>query len=248
MLPRREAYKREIKLLSRGFSAPTAWPDGKITIYPWDSDVDAYLLEASKEGRGNLLFGMLEKVCNLNGASVDQFVFSEINAVLLLSRALQFDGAVEYESRCPACQTTARERIKIPEELMPIGEKVTGYPGYDDVYLPDSTDTVRIRPLLVRDHKKIEDRLKNEEWNKFTERHLQILLPIVSIGGGPPDTIEEAHRWYSALSPGDARLLELEENENSPHLENRIPHKCSKCRTEFQHMLMFDQEFFRQRS
>jgi hypothetical protein len=35
--PRRQVYKRELNLLSKGFSAPKAWPEGKITIYPWDS-------------------------------------------------------------------------------------------------------------------------------------------------------------------------------------------------------------------
>lgn len=245
--PRKQVYKREIQLLSRGFSAPTAWPDGKLTVFPWDSDVDAYLMEQTKAGKGNLLYGILERVCNLNGASVDQFVFSEINAILLLSRALQFSGTIEYESTCPFCRNSVREVIQVPHELRPIGEKQTGYTGFDDIVLPDCADRVRLRPLLVSDHKKIEDRSKSN-WNLFSERHLQILLPVVSVNDGAPDTIEELATWYNALSPEDAKFLEIQEMELSPHLDTKIPHKCQECAREFYHSLMFDQEFFRQRS
>ncbi len=245
--PRKQVYKREIQLLSRGFSAPTAWPDGKLTVFPWDSDVDAYLMEQTKAGKGNLLYGILEKVCNLNGATVDQFVFSEINAILLLSRALQFSGTIEYESTCPFCRNTEREVIQVPQELQPIGEKPSGYKGFDEIVLPECVDHVCIRPLLVADHKKIEDRAKSN-WNLFSERHLQILLPVISVNDGKPDTIEELASWYNALSPEDAKFLEVQESELSPHLNTKIPHQCKECSRVFYHSLMFDQEFFRQRS
>lgn len=242
--PRRQVYKREITLLSKGFSAPKSWPDGKITVFPWDSEVDAYLLEQSKtSGQGNLLYGILDKVCDLNGASVDQFVFSEINAILLVSRAIQFDGAVEYESVCPYCKTTDRESIQIPGELALIGEKKPGYPGYDDITLPECKDVVRIRPLLVKDQKKIEDRA--DGWQDYTERHLQIYLSIVSVNEGTPDNLEEVSQWYQALSPADARYLEEQQVDLSPRLDNRLPHKCKQCARQFFHTLLFDQEFFR---
>lgn len=244
--PRRLTYKREITLLSRGFSAPQAWPDGKITVFPWDSDVDAYLLEQTKQtDKGPLLYGIIEKVCNLNGASVDQFVWGEVNALLLLARALQFNGIVEYESNCPYCGSTANETIKIPDELQPVGEKEKGYPGWDEITLPDCNDVVRIRPLLVKDQKKIDQRAKDELWAKFTERHLQIFLPVISVGDGAVDNLEEISIWYSALTPNDARYLEEKENELAPHLDSRIPHKCDKCLRKFYHTLTFDQEFFR---
>lgn len=246
--PRRQVYKREIKLLSRGFSAPTAWPDGKITVFPWDSDVDAFIMEKTKSESGNLLFDILEKVCNLNGASVDDFVWGEVNAVLLLSRALQFNGVVDYKSQCPFCHDVASETITIPDELAPSGEKQPGYPGWDEITLPECLDVVRIRPLLVRDQKKIENRGKDNLWANFTERHLQILLPIMSVNGGAPDNIEEVANWYNALSPEDARFLEEKEVELAPHLNNKIPHKCGKCQQHFDHILTFDQKFFRSRS
>lgn len=245
--PRRQAYKKEIQLLSKGFSAPQAWPEGRITVYPWDSEIDAFLLDQTKHGKGNLLYGILERVCHLNGASVDQFVFSEINTVLLLSRAIQFDGIIEYESSCPFCKATDREKIQVPHELEPIAEKAANYPGYDDITLPDCKDVVRIRPLLVKDHKKIEDRLETEGWQDYTQRHLEIYLPIVAVNGGTPDNMDEVANYYQALSPNDARFLEEQESALSPRLDNRIPHQCKKCSKTFFHTLMFDQEFFRPR-
>jgi hypothetical protein len=246
--PRRQVYKREIQLLSRGFSAPQAWPDGKITVFPWDSDIDAFIMEQTKKEHGNLLYDIISKVCNLNGASVDQFVWGEVNMVLLLSRALQFNGIVEYNSYCPFCSSTAKETIKIPDELSPVGQKEVGYPGYDEVTLPDCGDVVRIRPLLVKDQKKIEDRAKDVLWQGYTERHLSIFLPVIAVGGGPIESLEEVAQWYNALTPNDARFLEEQESDLMPHLDNRIPHKCDKCQRNFNHILTFDQEFFRSRS
>jgi hypothetical protein len=242
--PRRQAYKREITLLSKGFSAPRAWPEGKITVYPWDSEVDAYVLEQAKaNAQGNLLYGMLERVCDMNGANVDQFVFSEINSILLVARSIQFDGTIEYESVCPFCSARDREVIKIPDELDMIGEKAPGYPGFDEITLPECKDVVRIRPLLVKDQKKIEN--KDDSMVTYSDRKLQILFAIVAVNDGSPDNLEEIVQWYDALSPTDARFLEEKQVDLSPRLDNRLPHKCKKCTRDFYHTLQFDQEFFR---
>lgn len=242
--PRRQAYKREVTLLSKGFSAPRAWPGGKLTVFPWDSEVDAYVLDQAKaNSQGNLLYGMLERCCDMNGAHVDQFVFSEISAILLVARSIQFDGTIEYESVCPYCATRDREIIKVPDELAPIGEKSTDYPGYDEITLPECKDVVRIRPLLVKDQKKIETR--EDSMLAYSDRKLQILFSIVSVGDGTPDNVEEAAAWYDALSPTDARYLEEKQVDSSPRLDTRLPHKCKKCTREFFHTLQFDQEFFR---
>jgi hypothetical protein len=246
--PRKQVYKREIQLLSRGFSAPQAWPNGKITVFPWDTSVDQFLVDQTKGGSGNLLFGLLEKVCNLNGAHVDQFVASEIQSILLLSRAIQYDGCMDYDSHCPFCHTVARESIKIPDELAPIGEKPDRYPGYDDITLPHCKDVVRIRPLLVKDHKKMDELLRNDTANGLDKRQLQVLLAIVSINDGSPDNLDEVNIWYEALSPEDALFLQEKQVELSPHLENRIPHRCGECQRTFYHILTFEQEFFRSRS
>jgi hypothetical protein len=107
MVPRRQAYKREITLMSHGFSNPTAWPDGKITVYPWDSDIDSWVGDPKRDAKQNLIYGLLEKVVELNGAKADDVVFGEVNALLLLSRAIQYSGNMAYESQCPYCQHKA---------------------------------------------------------------------------------------------------------------------------------------------
>jgi hypothetical protein len=243
--PRRQAYKREIQLLSKGFSAPKTWPDGKITVHPWDSDIDALLLERSKRGgRENLLYGILEHICGLTEPEVDQFVFSEINMVLLLARSIQFGGVVEYQSVCPYCKTTDAETINIPGDLGRVGEKQAGYAGYDEITLPECKDVVHVRPLLVKDHRKIEEAEDVPGSKTYSDRHKQLLFSIVSVNGGAPETLDEVATWYFALSPADAALLETEQEKLSPHLDNKIQHKCKKCAREFFHTLLFDQEFF----
>jgi hypothetical protein len=243
--PRKQVYKREIQLLSRGFSAPQAWPNGKIIVFPWDSSIDQYLMEQTKISNNSLFFGLLERVCNLNGANVDQFVVSEIQSILLLSRALQYDGAMEYDSHCPFCNTVARETITIPDELQPVGQKPENYPGYDDIVLPGCKDVVRLRPLLVKDHKKIDELCRGEIGKAFNKRQLQILMPVMTINDGPPDNLDEINTWYEALSPSDAQYLQEMQVELTPHLDNRIPHRCGECQRTFHQILTFEQEFFR---
>jgi hypothetical protein len=244
MIPRRQAYKREITLMSHGFSNPTAWPGGKITVYPWDSDIDSWVGDPKRDAKQNLIYGLLEKVVELNGAKADDVVFGEVNALLLLSRAIQYSGNMAYESQCPYCQHKREETIVIPDDLEPLGAKDASYPGYDEIKLPICGDIVRIRPLRVGDHRKIEER-DAEAKEALPDRIMFILLPVVSIGGGEPETREELLLWYRALHPEDAHFIETEEERLTPHLNNAIPHTCDACTRAFTQILMFDQKFFR---
>lgn len=245
--PRRQVYKREITLLSHGFSAPEHFPQGKITVYPWDSEIDAFLVDRSRNPEGNVILDLLQKCCNMNGCPVDKFVFSEIHPILLLSRALQYGGTVSYESHCPHCHARSMENINIPDDLRPAGLKAEDYPGSDTITLPVCKDEMKIRPLLVADHKKLEARLP-EDRALISDRVMQICLGIVEVGGGKPETLEEVAQWYAALDPVDCKFLEEQLTEQSPHLDTRIPHLCQTCSRKFYHILQFDQEFFRSRS
>lgn len=245
--PRRQVYKREITLLSHGYSAPEHFPNGKITVFPWDSEIDAFLVDRTRSPEGNVILDLLQKCCNLNGCPVDKFVFSEIHPILLLSRALQYGGTVEYESHCPHCHARERETITIPDELRAAGQKFADYPGWDEITLPLTKDTVKIRPLQVGDHKKVENRVP-EDRTTVSDRVMYICLGIVEVGGGKPETLEEVAQWYAALPPEDSKFLEDQQAELSPHLDTRIPHLCKTCGRKFYHMLQFDQEFFRSRS
>jgi len=245
LTPRRQAFKREIILLSHGFSNRTAWPGGKLTVYPWDSEVDEYLIEmARKTSRQQLVFGLLGKLCDLNGGKIDEFVADEVQTVLLVARALSTEGTVHYTSQCPFCAAKKIEQIKVPDELEKAGEKPDDYPGYDDITLPMCKDVVRVRPLLVKDERVIEDR-STEQKQQVSDTRLRLLLPIVSINDTKPDTLEELIAYSKALHPRDAKFIEEEERRLSPHLNTNLPHVCDDCGKQFTHLLSFDQDFFR---
>ena len=247
LVPRREAYKREIILLSKGFTNRTAWPGGKMVVFPWDSGTDEFLVEASrKSSRNDLVYGLLERLCDLNGAKLEEFVASELNTVLLVARAAQSGGAIEYQSECPYCHTKHRERIVVPDELEKVAEKPDDYPGYDTIVLPDCGDVVKVRPLLVKDERIINER-QDEARKQVSDRVLHVLMPVISINDTVADTLTEMMLWYNALSPRDAKFLERQEDALTPHLETSIPHICdrSECAKPFTHALSFDQEFFR---
>lgn len=245
LAPRREQYKREIKLLSGGYSCPTAWPDGRLTVYPWDSDVDEWMYEhGRKTSEKELIFKVLEKVCDLNGASVDLFVADEVILVLLVARARLTADKVEYAAECPACGHKNKEVIMIPDELERLGEKPPGYVGYDDITLPVSQDVIRIRPLLVRDEREIAKRVEADP-KKYRASTTRRLMRVVSVNGTKEDSYDELVTYFGALPPADIKFFDSEVMRLSPHLNTLLPHTCDKCGHHFDKNLDFNQEFFR---
>ena len=246
LTPRRQQYKKTITLMSHGFSNRQAWPDGQLTVYPWDTTVDSFLLETSRHNPTTALFNMLSKVCDLNGGDVDDFVADEVNVVLLVARALASDNTLVYTSHCPFCNTQRREHIQVPNELEKIAEKNSTYPGFDTVTLPNCKDVVTIRPLLVRDEKLLANRVL-EQQAILSDLELRQMLPIGTINDTKPETLEELTVYYRALSPPDLKYLIDSERELSPHLNSLIQHVCENlaCKREFQHLLSFAEDFFR---
>jgi hypothetical protein len=247
MAPRRQVYKREITLLSHGFSNPTAWPDGRITVYPWDNAIDQWMIDnLRKTSKQELVFGLLGKCCDLNGGSVDDFVADEINTVLLVSRALSTDGVVAYTSMCPFCGDKRPNTIRVPDALEKVGEKSKDYPGYDEITLPVVQDVVRLRPLLVKDEKIISGRT-DEKRRLISDGELRTAMRVVTINGEAPSTLDELILWCRAIHTTDIKCLEEKGREITPHLNTFIPHTCDEpeCGRHFKHPLTFDQEFFR---
>lgn len=243
--PRRLQYQKRIKLLSGGYVKPDAFPDGEINVFPWDANVDDWLAERVRKGNQNtVLFDLCAQVCDLNGCPLESFVVGDVNTVLLVARSLRYNSVVEYETTCPKCGNAEVATIKVPEELGRVGEKDQSYQGFDTITLPDSGDEVQIRPLQVKDEAIIMSR-DTASKQLMTDRVMHILMPVVAINGGNPDAWEDVVRWYNALSPRDAELLEDSENELYPHLDTAIPHQCDRCRHKFKHTLDFTAEFFR---
>ena len=247
LTPRRQQYKREIQLLSHGYSSPTAWPDGKLTVYPWDNSIDQWLIDnVRKTSRQELVIGLLRHCCDLNGGHADDFIADEINIVLLVSRALSTDGVVVYTVVCPHCGSKKQETIKVPDELEKLGEKSSAYPGYDSITLPVVNDVVLVRPLLVRDEKLIVGR-EDDKKRVVPDAELRTVMRVVSINDSKPDTLEELVTWFRALHVRDSKFLEDQGRELTPHLNSNIPHTCddADCGKQFNFPLSFDQEFFR---
>ena len=247
--PRTEQYAKKFDLVSGGYTNRKAWPEGKITVLPWDTEVDEWFVTAQSMGEPELLRGILERVVSWNGASVDDVPVTEMMSILLMARSLSTGGALRYISSCPQCQRKEDETIRVPEELEPMGVKGPDYPGYDVITLPECKDIVAIRPLLMKDDALIDSRPAGDKL-LVSDSLLRKVMPVVTVNEGRPDTLEEVVTWYRALPPRDARYLLEMQDELSPQLNRRIPHKCAnpQCRLEFHHMIKFDSEFFRSRS
>lgn len=247
LVPRRQQYKREITLLSHGYTSPQAWPDGKLTVYPWDSSIDQWLVEnVRKLSKPDLVYSLLRHCCDLNNGNIDDFVAEEINIVLLVSRALSTDGVVVYNARCPHCGKTTEETIRVPDELEKVGEKTADFKGFDVITLPMCADAVKIRPLLIRDEKLIVNR-EEAKRKVIGDGELRTLMRVVSINDSTADTLDEMAVWFRALHAKDAKFLEDQGRDLTPHLNTNVKHKCddTDCGREFIFPLNFDQEFFR---
>lgn len=244
---RRQKYKQEITLLSHGYKNQTAWPDGKIMVYPWDNAIDNYLLENIRRlSRQEMTIGLLRVCCDLNGGSVDEFISDEIMTVLLVSRALSTDGVVVYTASCPYCGAKKQEQVKVPAELEKVGEKTPDYPGFDLITLPLIKDVVKISPLTVKDERDIINR-GDDKKKVVPDTELRTVMRVVDINEGKPDTLEELVTWYRALHTRDSKFLEDKGRELTPHLNTNIQHICDEpdCGRKFVFPLTFDQEFFR---
>lgn len=245
LAPRRAQFQTKIKLLSGGYVKADSFPNGEITVFPWDTNIDDWLAARLKKGnQAMVLYDLCAQLCDLNGCPLDNFVIGDVNTVLLVARSLRYNSVVEYTARCPSCNNEEIATIRVPDELGRVGEKGPDYPGFDELVLPDCQDVVHVRPMTVRDERNISER---DETSKalMTDHVMHILTPIVAINAGKPDAWEQILQWFNAISPRDAAYLESQENRLYPHLDTEIPHRCDKCSTEFKHALDFSQEFFR---
>lgn len=246
--PRREKFKRTIKLISSGYFNQTAFPNGNITVYPWDSTIDTWLTEtvakATGDDRESVLFDLMGQVCNLNGCAQGDFLLGEVNSILMTSRAIQNRGEVAYAATCPRCAAASEESISVPEELPSIGAKSADYKGTDKVILTTCQDEVEVRPLRIKDHLTVVTRTA-ESKSRITDHVASTIAAIVSIGGGAADSLDELVEWHRALPPEDLAQLEKFIDDMTPHLNQEIPHKCDKCGTEWNQRLVLDQDFFR---
>jgi len=245
MAPSREKFKSVITLLSHGYSCPEAFPDGKITVYPWDASIDDWVFTMARTAPKNgFMFEIMSRLCDLNGCPPEKFVLGDVNTVILVARSIRFNNVLAVTAVCPSCNTVQKMvKIRLPDELERIGEKTASYPGYDEITLPESQDVVRIRPLLIGDERFLDGRSEGDK-NLLSDKLARILMPVVSVGGGQPDSLIELHVWHAALHPADQAFLENSEDALYPHLNSNVAMKCDSCHKMFEHTLeLEDKEF-----
>jgi hypothetical protein len=245
---RREKFKKEIVLISGGFAKREAFPEGKITVYPWDSTTDAWLTEAASKATGidrdRLMYDLMAKVCNLNGCALEDFFLGDVNTVLMTARSIANQSTIQYLTICPKCGHEEVDTVQVPGELKPIGQKTTGYTGTDTVTLAESKEVVDVRPLRIRDELAIAGRSVTER-ERISNHVAHIIAPIVTVNATQADRVEELLEWYESLSPADAQQLEDFIENATPHLSQELAQKCDSCGNLWAHRLVLDQEFFR---
>lgn len=245
LTPRREAYKREITLVSGGFYAKQAFPEGKVTVYPWDTNIDAWFQSRLRQPKRELaLWEVASKVANLNGTDFKDMPVGDLLTILMVSRSILSDCVIEYTAVCPQCTRPHPDRIRVPDELTPIGKRSPDFSGVEKVVLPDCGDEVELRVLTVGDEMSISDR-SQEDRDLLPDALASILFAVVTVGGGRPDNKEEALTWYNALSPKDVEFLRKKRLELSPQLDADLQIKCDGCGHQFVHSLELQRDFFR---
>ena len=245
LTPRRQAYKREIVLVSGGFYAPKNLPGGKVTVYPWDANIDAWFQERLRQPKRELaLWEVAEKVSDLNGLTYRDIPVGDVLTILMVSRSILSDSIVQYSAVCPSCSRTHPDEIKVPDELQRVGEKDANYKGFDTILLPDSQDQVDIRVLTIGDEIEIGNR-SDDEKSSLPDSIATVLFSVVAVGGGRPDNKEEALLWYNALSPKDANFLREQRAKLNPQLDPDLKIECDGCGHQFVHSLELQRDFFR---
>jgi len=245
LTPASERFKKEIPLLSGGYSAPELFPNGTVVVHPWDTEVSAWLASDRMLQPGRLLYALTGRLTGFNDAQMQKFVAGEITLVLLVARAVANEQMINYVARCPLCGEPEPCSIAVPDKLARVGEKPAGYAGWDEITLPDVKDVLRIRPLLVADELAIADRPRITGAVEPSDTGARLMASIISINGSTPDSLEELKQYYFALSPKDLQFFTSEFDRLTPHLDTRLHQECPKCKNRFVHELTFDEEFFR---
>lgn len=246
--PRAVKYSRQVRLVSGGYTNRAAFPNGMITVYPWDSEVDNWLVEEANKTtpteEATVLYRAVERLCNLNGCPLEDFPVGDVFTVLLVARSIQHECTIQYQPVCPHCRFEHLTKLKVPDDLEQLGRKADDYAGTDKITLPVCGDVVTLRPLVVGDMFKILGRDETAR-TAISNSLAQTLSHIVSINDSTADTAKELMTWYYALPPKDCAFLVEQEGELTPQLNMVQYHECDRCKKKFEHELQIDRNFFR---
>lgn len=242
--PARERFSRRIRLISNGAVNGEHFPGGMITVYPWDADVDDWIvrrLRSNGAEKDSLLYDVLPRVCDLGGCPVGKFLASEVPLVLMVSRSILRGDVVSISGSCPECSAHYGESLSIPDNLSRHGEKAPDWPGYSVVTLPQIKDAVKIKLITVGEELSMM-RQHNKAVGDTTYR---IVSAVEAVNDTRPDNAAELVTWWKALPPTDAEFLRAAIEDLQPRLDTEIAIKCDSCSHEFKHPLALDTDFFR---
>lgn len=245
LAPARERFKKIVTLLSKGYYAREAFPEGEITVYPWDNLIDDWVMENARKFPGTeMMWQLAGRLADLKGIELDDILSGDAGTILLVARSLRHRNRLSYTPTCTLCGSTNKEEsIEVPGELEKVGEKPDDYSGTMKITLPDVKDIVDIRPLTIRDERAIAK--FSDPTIKISRRTLRILTHIAAVGGGQ-GTLKELVQYYEALAPGDQSFLEDETDKVDPQLSPIVKHQCDNCGRTFAMALPIDQpDFFR---
>lgn len=244
----REQYKRLVTLLSHGYADPKAFPEGQITVYPWDSSIDEWVRSQSRKKISDKLFTLelVKMLCDLNGCKFENFVVGDASTVILIARSIRHNSHIIYSPQCPFCKAVnPEETVTVPDALDRVGEKPANYPGFDIMTLPVSKDVIKVRPLIVNDEIMLEGR-GDQQKKQVSDELAHIICGVIEVGGGQPTSLEELLAWHNALHPQDQAFLAGAVENISPHLSADLAHTCDFCQKHFKFTLpLEDREFFR---
>jgi hypothetical protein len=246
--PARQKFSKAISLLSGGMVNAEYFPEGRLTVYPWDNQVDEWIQGRLRKGNTKgrtLLFHVLPKVCDMNGCPLDKFISSEVLMVLMVSRSILRNDVVEFESECPDCQTNHVNKLKVPDQLEKIGAKNSSWPGFDLIDLPTVGDQIKTRLVTLGEELAIIERPEADRGNICSDTIARLVAGIASINDGTPDRAIDVVNWFRALCPSDQEYLLEAFDKTQPQLGVAVHLKCDACGKEFDHVLQLDNDFFR---
>jgi len=243
--PAAQRFKSDIILPSGGYSNPTAFPGGKLTVYPWDIPTSEWMSTANKGNQVGFMVGLAARVTHLPLDVVRTLVSSELPLIMMVSRALTFvENKITYTAVCPFCGTKQPQTtLKIPDQLEKIGEKPQGYTE-DKIILPVSKDELTVRPITAAEE---EAAINREVRRPASDLDAVNMSAIRAVNGGTPDRIAELAQYYLALAPADIEHLVIEMANLSPGVSTGLKHECEKptCGKIFSYNLSLMTDFFR---
>lgn len=248
LTPARGRFASKIKLLSGGHANAQYFPEGMITIYPWDTAVDELMIRRSGDPT-KMLHAALPKLCELNGCPITSFIASELMLVVLSARAKRLNSAetISADSTCPKCKQVEHVKIKVPDQLTKVGEKAVDWPGFDTITLPECQDVVAVRMLTIQDELSVQNRTADVKASTVGDEAAKVLAGITAINSGPigPGDAKDLVAWWKAMPVADSAYLMTAFADTQPHVSLKINVVCEGCQQPYEFPLDLDTNFFR---